>query len=160
MKFSASFDNITKFITLVTTVIILVASFMLWKEVITQQQYYLSIFAIVLLVVYVGAYLLSIDYYQLTDDALVIHRKINTVKIQRDQIESATSIQQLATLGNIRLIGNGGLFGYMGKYRNLKFGNYSFYGTQRKNLVLIKLKNGKQLVITPDQPHSLIDALS
>lgn len=50
----------------------------------------------------------------------------------------------------IRTFGNGGLFGYFGKFYNAAFGKMTWYATRRNNyLVLSTSENGK-IVLTPD----------
>ncbi len=54
--------------------------------------------------------------------------------------------------GTYRILGNGGLFGYTGYYRNSTFGNMRWFATQRKNYILIEKNNGQKIIITPDEP--------
>ena len=56
----------------------------------------------------------------------------------------------------IRTFGVGGLFGYFGKFRNSKIGTMTWYATMRNQAILINLKDGQRIVITPDNPESLI----
>jgi hypothetical protein len=56
----------------------------------------------------------------------------------------------------MRTFGNGGLFGYTGKYYNSRFGKMTWYCTQRKNYVLLILSDKKKIVITPDNPAELL----
>ena len=58
----------------------------------------------------------------------------------------------------IRTFGNGGLFGYYGKFYSSKLGNITLYATQSRNRVLIKTIHGTQIMITPDD-LSLVEAL-
>ena len=58
----------------------------------------------------------------------------------------------------IRTLGNGGLFGYWGKFANTTYGDMTWYATRRSNYILLKLKNSRSIVITPDD-ISLAQAL-
>jgi hypothetical protein len=52
--------------------------------------------------------------------------------------------------GTIRTFGVGGLFGYFGKFHTPNIGHITFYATQRVNKVLIVTKQGKKIILTPD----------
>ncbi len=60
---------------------------------------------------------------------------------------------------SIRTMGNGGLWGYTGKYYNRKLGSMTFYCSQRANYILVELTTGKKIIITPDEPDALIAEL-
>ena len=42
------------------------------------------------------------------------------------------------------------LFGYFGKFYNRNFGHITCYLSQRRNLIYIKTKAGKKMLISPD----------
>lgn len=66
------------------------------------------------------------------------------------------SAREIGTM--IRTFGNGGLFGYYGKFHSSKLGSMTLYATQSKNRILIKTIHGSQIMITPDD-LSLVEAL-
>jgi hypothetical protein len=56
----------------------------------------------------------------------------------------------------IRTFGNGGLFGFFGYYFSDRLGKMKWYATRTDNYVLVQLKNGKKLIITPDHPAAFV----
>lgn len=51
---------------------------------------------------------------------------------------------------SIRTFGNGGVFGYYGKFFNNSFGSMTWFATRRENFVMLILKDGRKIVVTPD----------
>jgi hypothetical protein len=96
------------------------------------------------------SYLYSTSDYTVTGSELIIRRPV------RDRIIKIADIAEIRTAeagefsGTIRTFGNGGLFGYYGKYYNSKLGHMTWYVTQKKNRVIILTQKGNKIVITPD----------
>lgn len=115
---------------------------------------WLSPFCIGLLI---SCFLLSVTGFTLREGRLLIHR-----------IGWATSFD-LATLagfeanphamvGSIRLFGNGGLFAFIGWYRNPLLGVYRAYVTNPAHAVVLDF-GGKKIVVSPDDPAAFVEAL-
>ena len=62
------------------------------------------------------------------------------------------------TMGSIRLWGNGGLFGFVGYFRNDIVGRYKAYATDGMRAVLLDF-DGWKLVVTPDSPAEFVEAV-
>jgi len=52
--------------------------------------------------------------------------------------------------GLVRTFGNGGLFGYYGKFYSRKQGKMTLYTTRRDNRIMIITKADKKIIISPD----------
>ena len=100
--------------------------------------------------VIVVSYLFSVKKYSVTVDELIIHRAIKNRVIKIIDITEIKTVDADDLSGTIRTFGNGGLFGYYGKYYNSKFGNMIWYVTQRRNRILIETNQGKKIIISPD----------
>ena len=87
--------------------------------------------------------------YSVNENKLVIHRPLNDKYILIDSIIEIRPIDKSEMKGTIRTFGVGGLFGNYGKFHSNGLGNFTMFGTQSKNYVLIKT-NSKKLVITPN----------
>ena len=81
---------------------------------------------------------------------MIIHRAIKNRVIKISEIIEIKTVDSNDLSGTIRTFGNGGLFGYYGKYYNSKFGNMIWYVTQRRNRILIETNQGKKIIISPD----------
>lgn len=159
MRIPASMDNLTKLITLVSFIIYLVVVGMQINQIIEEKQYILLLVIILLTVVFALSFYYSIKGYEVKEDKLIIKRRGKDLAFQRSEIEFVEKLEDSFFFKNIRKLGNGGFFGYYGKYHNLRIGTFNFYATKRKGLVLIRFKDGKQIVLSPDHPQTLIEAI-
>lgn len=94
------------------------------------------------------SYLFSTIRYKIQDGRLIINRPIGNIKINSRDITEIRKIKN--RIFTLRTFGSGGLFGFYGKFYNSKYGNMTWYVTQRKNLILLTTKNGKKIMISPD----------
>ena len=63
-----------------------------------------------------------------------------------------------ATLGSVRTFGIGGLFGFVGHFRNAFLGPYRAYATDPANAVVLRL--GREVVVvTPERPAEFVAAI-
>jgi hypothetical protein len=98
----------------------------------------------------VGLWMFAPASYTLTDDALVINRPGGKVIIPFTDVAGVEAIPEAELAGSVRAFGNGGIFGYYGSMIAPRYGMMTWYATQRKNYVLIAKRNGKKVLITPD----------
>ncbi len=112
---------------------------------------------LVVAVVFIS-YLFSTRRYLLSNRELLIKRPIGDRKIKISDIEEIRLIDSDVRTGLLRVFGNGGFLGFYGKYYSPSIGWVNLYATQRKNRIFIKLKDGKKIIITPDD-ISLADKL-
>lgn len=96
---------------------------------------------------------------ELTDDALVISRKTSAVSIPYSDIVQITLPENKDLRLAVRTFGNGGLFGYTGKYYKQPYGSMTWYCSQRKNYVLLETTAGKKIVVTPDERDAMVSDL-
>ncbi len=97
-----------------------------------------------------GSWLFAPQSYTLDTTSLSINRPIGKVIINRSSIKEVRLIGDGELKSTIRTFGNGGLFGYYGKYYNSTIGHMTWYLTQSKNRILIVTNEGKKIVISPD----------
>ena len=64
-----------------------------------------------------------------------------------------------ALMGSLRIAGIGGVFGYIGHFKNRILGNYKAYATHRRKTVVIHTSRNEQIVITPDDPEQFVQVL-
>lgn len=96
---------------------------------------------------------------ELTDEALVVKRKISTVSIPYADIVEITLPDNKDLRLAVRTFGNGGLFGYTGKYYKQPYGPMTWYCSQRKNYVLLETTAGKKILVTPDDRDAMMSDL-
>lgn len=146
MIYKASLDLTAIIITAVITIIF--GSFLIFKP---------TIFAgFLFLMIYLLCLALKPIYYQISEKELMIKRLIKNVRISRSEIESLELIDKKAISGSIRTFGIGGLFGYIGKFSNFELGNMTWYVTRRDQPVLLKMKGGQKIILSPDDSEDFV----
>ena len=71
-----------------------------------------------------------------------------------EDIQSVRPIDNVHLKGCVRTFGNGGLMGYTGYFRTLKYGSFQMLAVNKNELALVTLGNGKQYVI--NYPRELL----
>jgi hypothetical protein len=156
MIFSASFGITAK---ISTALVILILSGIAAADYATggkAQWPLLTLFALGILVLI--CYAFSVKYYEVTDDALIIHKPFGETIIARSSIKSAEEIDRKALRFAIRTFGIGGIFGFYGEFYTSKLGTMTWYRTRLDRPVLITTVK-KKIVLSPDDPEKFIAAL-
>ena len=155
MEYKASLDLPAKIITSAVIIILAVVDYLNLQRIqesgagASANLIHLGIIFLSILVLLIS-YVLSPQKYIADGAELVIVRPANNVHILVSEIEDVRLIAKGELRWTIRTFGVGGLFGYFGKYYNNTFGAMTWYTTQLKNRILIRLKSSKKIVITPD----------
>lgn len=92
-----------------------------------------------------------------TSSALVIRRFLKSKEIPYSQISSAERC--MPTAGGLRLCGSGGFLGFWGYFSDIVIGTYFGYYGDRTKCILLKLKSGKQYVVSCEAPDEIIAAI-
>lgn len=155
MKFKASLDTAAKIITGGIFLLFVYLGHRNVQEILESRadgsNYLLPILILVfLMMVLGGTWLFSPQAYEIGDGKLTVKRWIGDLGIGLHEIVEIKELTKEETKGTIRTFGVGGLFGYFGRFYIPGIGKVLFYATQRKNKVLIKMKDEKQIILTPD----------
>jgi hypothetical protein len=114
--------------------------------------------AALLLVAIVGlALVFAVRGYSLLDGQLLIHRLGWATRFDLADLTSV-EFSPGATIGSIRTMGIGGLFGFVGHFRNEILGSYRAYATDEENTVILDF-SGEKIVVTPDSPVEFVAAV-
>jgi len=101
--------------------------------------------------------LLSVSGYSIRQGQLLVHRIGWATRFDLAQLSSC-EVNPHAMMGSIRLFGNGGLFCYIGLFRNAVLGNFRAYVTDPARCVVLKL-GSRTIVVSPDDPDAFALAL-
>lgn len=93
-----------------------------------------------------------------TNSSLIIHRFLKSKIIPYSFISSADTC--IRSAGGLRLCGSGGFLGYWGYFNDIIIGTYFGYYGNRNQCILIKLKNGKQYVVSCEEPIQMISSIN
>jgi hypothetical protein len=113
--------------------------------------------SLVILAIVLVAATFAIRGYSVIDGRLLIHRLGWSTKFDLSRLTSV-EVSPGATMGSIRAMGIGGLFGFVGYYRNEILGTYKAYATNELNTVVLDF-GGKKIVVTPDKPEAFLQAV-
>jgi hypothetical protein len=164
MFFKATLDYKTMIVTSIVALVLLSLSYYIpiWtdlgKDAATNQW---IIFGMPLLniLILVIAYFFSIKSYTIDTESLIIQRPFDKVTYGLSEISRFELLPDDILKKTIRLFGSAGLFGYYGIFGNNTLKRFTLYGTQTKNFLLIEFLNGKKIVLTPDEPEAMMEAL-
>jgi hypothetical protein len=90
------------------------------------------------------------------NESIYIHRLKGDIVIPIEKIEEIGRAENSDTKNSIRTFGSGGAFGYLGKFKNAKLGNYLMYVTDSSQGVIVKTDT-ETLVFSCDQPDEIIN---
>jgi hypothetical protein len=99
----------------------------------------------------------AIRGYSLMDGKLLIHRLGWSNKFDLAELVSAEASPG-ATMGSLRTMGIGGLFGFVGHFHNEILGSYKAYATNEFNTVVLVFGD-ETIVVTPDEPEEFVEAV-
>ena len=147
-SFSASYDKNTKLISAGTYVLMLLLAIVI-------PGVFMGCLAAVLLV---ATYVWSPRIYTISEGSILVKRLIGSVRIPLIGIREA----RIATADDfrdcIRLLGNGGLFGYYGQFRTAKLGKCTWYVTNQSHAVVVITRAGTT-VFSPDDADGFLAAI-
>lgn len=92
---------------------------------------------------------------EIGEKKLVILRRYKSITIYADEVFSVDPLPKSGLSGAIRTCGVGGCFGYFGSYYKSNIGAFKLYATAFDHLFLIRLKNGKKIVISCAEPEKM-----
>lgn len=143
------------FVGLVATILFLIYGFV--KGLDRELLYSLIPLVVILLGLIIGCEGYAPQCLEIGDDRIVVVRRYASVTIHRAEIVSLRPLNKNEFRGVIRLYGDDGLFGYMGKYWSKKLGSFSLYATSKSNLFLIKTATRGQIVLGCSEPEKMVE---
>jgi transcriptional regulator with XRE-family HTH domain len=116
-----------------------------------------GIYAFIPVALLICCLFLGVQGYSLRDGQLLIHRLGWSTRYPLSEITELT-VNPQAMVGSIRVFGIGGLFGYIGYFRNTILGKYLAFVTDRSKCLVVGLGE-KRIVISPDAPEEMRAAI-
>jgi transcriptional regulator with XRE-family HTH domain len=144
--YGAPWDNTLKLITSIVCIILIVAGIL-----IPGFYGFLPIFLIIFCL------FLGVQGYSIRDGQILIHRLGWSTRYPLSELTEVT-VNPQAMVGSIRTFGVGGLFGYIGYFRNTILGKYLAFVTDTKKCLVLGFGE-KRVVISPDAPEEMRAAI-
>ena len=92
--------------------------------------------------------------YEFADHALLVRRPAGAVVLPLDDVRSVRA-DPTPFAGSVRVAGNGGLFGFWGRFYSQRLNRFTAYATRRDRGVVLDLGD-RRIVVTPDEPDRLV----
>lgn len=92
---------------------------------------------------------------EIGEKRLVILRRYKSITIRADEVISVEPLHKNVLRGAVRTGGVAGFFGWYGNYYVGKIGAFKLFATNFDNLFLIRLINGKKIVISCSEPEKM-----
>lgn len=160
MMFKASLDRVAKAFSTVFTLLLLgVIFWQVYLFIETPQSNSVVASLFLLCILLIPYYYHPINYCIQTEQ-VIIRRPFKNVVVNKDEIKCARVVDQQEMKGTLRSFGVTGLYGYFGRFSNLKMGSMKWFATQRRNYVLIQTRDCKNYILTPNQPEAFIKQLN
>lgn len=105
------------------------------------------------LAILLGAIPFAVLGYRVTDSSLQIRRPLWTTCVELRGLKDVRADSK-AMSGSLRLLGNGGLFSFTGRFRNRRLGSYRAWVTDPGRAVVLELPD-RTVVVSPDRPEEM-----
>ena len=126
-------------ITAITITILVASTYFIWTHDFPSSMLWLKY---TLIVVFIATIIGGLGYMPIRltigNDKIILHRLFGAINIPIKDIIAIKAIPNSETAFSIRIFGSGGLFGYLGKFKNKILGNYTMYATNVNELILIR----------------------
>jgi Bacterial PH domain len=153
-QFKASLDNLSKVLTIIMSPIFVLWPLYMFYTISQQPNHTFSGAFVMLMVLVLGIYLLClclwVKSYTVDTHFLTVNKFLGQAKIDRANIKDAKYISKNEMGFVIRIMGNGGIFGYTGYFTSKTVGRMRWHVTNKDNMVLITLTNNKVICVSPD----------
>jgi hypothetical protein len=110
-----------------------------------------------LAILVIPAFFAPLKYY-MTPETMGVSRIGPDIVIRLDEVESLQSAKASDFTLTLRVFGSGGLYGNFGLFRNAQLGLFRACMTRREPLVVVRMKTGKPIVLSPDAPDAFIQS--
>lgn len=144
-------------VTIVTLVVLAGTGFYLeslqWPRSMLWLKYLLTIILLTTVIVGVGYMPIRL---KANDEKVTVRRLFGSLEIPLNEVIETRRIFKSDINGSIRTFGSGGLFGYLGRFKNDRLGNYTMYATELNNLILVRTSN-KKYVFSCSRPQEFVE---
>ncbi len=97
--------------------------------------------------------------YAIDGDEIRVERPIGPVRVRLDQIESVVDATPLLAARIIGVFRVGGFYGTYGRFRNSTLGLFDLYFTGEPQMLAIRRRGTRPLVVGPDEPRRFAETL-
>lgn len=144
-------------ITIVTLVVLAGAGFYIaslnWPTVMLWLKYLLTIVFLTTVIAGMGYMPIRL---KANGEKITVRRLFGSLEMSLNEVIETRRISKSDIDGSIQTFGSGGFFGYLGRFKNNRLGNYSMYATDLNNLILVRTRN-KKYVFSCSRPQEFVE---
>lgn len=155
MEFNAPWSDTLRMMSAGGTVLVLGAAALSARKLAVWLRAVVAVVAVGFLV---GSWGFAPSGYIVYGQTLTVKRPLGDEVIQRAEITAVRMFEEADNEGMSRTGGNGGLFGYYGKYKSDRLGEHRWYVTDTAKRVVVETREGA-VVVSPDDPAKFIAAV-
>lgn len=89
------------------------------------------------------------------NEKITVKKLFGLRKIPLSEVTEVSRISKSDLSSSIQIFASGGLFGYLGRFRNDRLGSYDMYATDLNNLILVCTSN-KKYVFSCSRPQEFV----
>lgn len=161
MEYKASLDGFSKSISIIFIAFSLVVlagglSGQMWP--VQQGNFVICLVAAFMLLLAFAMYLFSPRAYAIEGKDVVIHRRAGRKRIPAADIIRLRMPDAKELSWPVRTFGNGGLFGYTGRYYTRHIGYMIWYCTRRDRQLVVERNFKLPVILSPDNPGTFLHA--
>ena len=157
--FNAPLATLTKIITVGTCLLVITIPVVVFSQEV-EEGVFMSpsiMIACLPILIPVIAFYYKVTGYQVDSKGVTVKRIGHDFLIPMASIKSTTA-DAAAMRRSLRTFGNGGLFGFYGRFRNKKYGSYRAFVTSPAHSVVLDVESGV-ILISPDRPIKFVEKL-
>lgn len=113
-----------------------------------------------LTIVFIATIIIGVFYTPIrlkaNNEKITVTRLFYPLEMPINEIVEIKQIPKSYIDGSIKTCGSDGLFGYLGRFKNKRLGNYSMYATELNNLILVHTR-GRKYVFSCSRYEELIE---
>ena len=154
-RYKVEKSNIVIIITPIAVALILFATYHFTTSLLNHFNWLELLLAVFLFAIILYFFLESPRYITLTDSHLILKKMFGNLVINLGEIEEIRPYS--ASSFNYRLLGSGGLFGFIGVFQNKEVGKYRAYVGDYKQAFIVETKNKKNFVLSCENCAEVIN---
>lgn len=157
--FPAKLDTLAKMITVVVITALIIPFITIGQHFGVNHDYKMIMIPVIVTVLMLFVSLFMPKSYLLNPSVLKIVQVGFSRTILLDNIDSIAAVNKVDLGMGIRTFGSGGFLGYLGKFWYKNAGHVTAYVTDRNKMLLITLKTGQKVIISPDDQQGFLQTL-
>lgn len=133
-------------ITAITVILLIVSLYIFYEKDFPFSMLWLKYMLIIILAVtIIGGLCYMPIRLTIKEDTVTLHKLSGSINVPIKDIIELKTIPGSEIRSSIRIFGSGGMFGFLGKFRNPRLGRYTMYATNLNELILIRTSSKKYI---------------